>query len=145
MLWEAGQTYGPRLPNLIERPQPWLVGASADTWAVLGQLAAIHGLWEPAERAFLNASERPGADEASLLAKAAEVAEARGDSARRIELIADARSIEAAHPEVILADAREIADPKAQLDRLQSADPKPQAKLPRSKERRPSRTWRSMS
>jgi tetratricopeptide (TPR) repeat protein len=111
------------LDELIRAPQQWLVSGSADLWTVVGHLAATHGLWERAEEAFLEGAERPGADCAALVAKAAEMAGARNDTPRSEELFESAREIEPDHPEVILAEARRLDDPRAQIDLLAKAKP----------------------
>jgi tetratricopeptide (TPR) repeat protein len=121
----ANQTDQPRaIRTLIRAPQQWLANGSADLWTVVGHLAATHGLWEEAEKAFVEGSDRPGADRASLFSKAAEMANARGEVARQEQLLHQARDLDPDHPEVVLAEARRLDDPRAQLERLAAAEPR---------------------
>jgi hypothetical protein len=111
------------IERLIGRAPPWLAQASPAAWEVLGHLAAAYGSWRAASDAFLSAADRPGGDDASFRAKAAEMAKAAGDSSRHAELLADARTIDPNHPDVALADAKEL-DPAAQLARLANVEAK---------------------
>lgn len=121
----AGQSDQRRaVETLVKRPQSWLSDGSADVWTVVGHLAAAHASWECAQTAFVFGADKPGADQAALLAKAAEVANARGDTTRAAELLDEARSVEPGHPEIVLAEARLTEDPRAQLERLDDADPR---------------------
>lgn len=112
------------LSRLMRSPQPWLAEGSGELWTVVGQLAAAHGLWRDAEAAFVRGAESPGADEPGLLAKAAEMAVARGDQKRHRELLDAARESDDEHPEVLLALARQVDDAAEQLALLRVAEPR---------------------
>jgi len=65
------------LKALIDDPQEWMSEASTALWTTLGYLAATYALIEQAEKAFVEAAERPGGDRASLYARASQLASDR--------------------------------------------------------------------
>ncbi len=106
------------LKGLIDDPPRWVSDASAALWTTLGQLAATYGLSEQAVKAFVESAERPGADRASLYARASQLAVDKGDATDAATLLERAREFNGRHPDVIAAAARQDPDPQRSLEIL---------------------------
>ena len=59
------------IEGLVNDPPPWLSNGSYKRWSAVGEVASAYGLWSVSVDAFVQASERPGANRAGLIARAA--------------------------------------------------------------------------
>jgi hypothetical protein len=109
------------LRGLINDPPGWVSEGSAALWTTLGQLGASYGFAEEAAAAFIEAAERPDADRASLYARASQFAVDRQADEEATELLRRASAIEACHPDVVAAAARQETDPNRGLELLAGA------------------------
>lgn len=122
-----------KLEGLAKVPPRWLVDGSARSWEFLGEYADGYSLWATAGKAFSEAAERPGADRAALLARAAAVYWLAGDEEAYHALLKKAEQLDARNPQVILAQLRPPRSPAERLSILDGApeklDPRPRAAL----------------
>lgn len=120
--WGARGDVG--VAELIRAPQTWLEEGSAAVWTTAGQIAHRFARYGEAEIAYLRAADHPSVDDrVRQLVRAAMAAKAAEEEARTAELLDHARAIDAGHPSVVIADAREIDDAGEGLARLEEVDP----------------------
>jgi aspartyl-tRNA(Asn)/glutamyl-tRNA(Gln) amidotransferase subunit C len=117
------------LLRLVSARPRWVRDGSWELWTTIGHLFAAYGRWTPSEEAFLEASDRPGADRPMLLAKAAEAALAAGRLDRYSELVGLAQAEQPDHPDVKLVLARRNDDPEEILALLEGVQPERAAQL----------------
>jgi hypothetical protein len=86
-----GKDQEQELQLLLRRPREWMSSLGAGSWALIATLCEEYGLWEEAERSWVAARERPGADFAGCSARAAEAAAAYGNQQRARVLLDEAR------------------------------------------------------
>jgi hypothetical protein len=113
------------LPTLINTGRPWMVDLSAAAWELLAVLCQEEGLWPEAQRAWLAAREKPGADWAGCTVRAAEAAVQADDRATAVELLNAAREDDERHPRVLFHDALLKQDPQdvlAALNAIETTD-----------------------
>ncbi len=104
-----------RIENLVRVQPRWLEEGSVRTWEFVGEYASGYALWATAGKAFAEAAERPGADRATLLARAAANYLLAGNEDAYRELLSKAEQLDARNPQVILSRLR---PPLAPVDRL---------------------------
>jgi hypothetical protein len=121
----AGKTNAHELPTLINKGRPWMDDLSAAVWELLAVLSQEEGLWSEAQRAWLTARDKPGADWPGCTVRAAESAVQAGDRATAVALLDAAREDDDQHPRVLFHDALRQDDPKdalAALERIETTD-----------------------
>ncbi|MEJ7783559.1 MAG: hypothetical protein WKF96_02065 [Solirubrobacteraceae bacterium] len=121
----AGKTNLQELPALINRDRPWMVDLSAAVWELLSVLAQEEGLWPEAQRAWITARDKPGADWPGCTVRAAEAAVQASDRATAVSLLDAAREENDEHPRVLFHDALLQEDPHhalAALGRITTSD-----------------------
>jgi hypothetical protein len=104
-----------RIEDLARVPPRWLEEGSTRTWEFVGEYASGYALWAAAGKAFAEAAERPGADRAGLLARAAANYFLAGDEETHRDLLSKAEQLDARNPQVILSRLR---PPLPAADRL---------------------------
>jgi hypothetical protein len=109
------------IEGLVNDPPPWLSNGSYKRWSAVGEVASAYGLWSVSADAFLRASERPGANRAGLIARAAADALIAGSEESYDELLARAEALDRGDAQVILSGLRRVTDPAERLRRLQEA------------------------
>jgi hypothetical protein len=109
------------IEGLINDPPPWLNNGSHKRWSAVGEVASAYGLWSVSADAFLQASERPGANRAGLIARAAADSLIAGNDERYEELLARAEGLDRGDVQVILSGLRTVTDPAERLGRLEEA------------------------
>jgi hypothetical protein len=109
------------IEGLVTDPPPWLANGSYRQWSAVGEVASAYGLWSVSADAFLRASDRPGANRAGLIARAAADALIAGSEQRYSELLARAEGLDRGDAQVILSGLRPVADPADRLRRLEEA------------------------
>ncbi len=109
------------IEGLVNDPPPWLSNGNYERWSAVGEVASAYGLWSVSADAFLQASERPGANRAALIARAAADALIAGSEERYNELLARAEALDRGDAQVILSGLRPLTDPAERLRRLEEA------------------------
>jgi hypothetical protein len=119
--------------GLVADPPTWLASGRHTAWDALGEVASGYALWETASAAFEVAADRPGADRAALLARAAANAMLAGDERRYEALLQRAQMLDPNHAQVLLAQLRPGLRAEERLAILDSApaqeDPRREAAL----------------
>ncbi|MBA2360993.1 MAG: hypothetical protein H0V79_08695 [Actinobacteria bacterium] len=120
--WAARGDVG--IAELVRTPQSWLEEGSAEVWNTAGQIAHRFARYGEAETAYLRAADHPSVrDRVRQLSRAAMAAKGAEEEARSAELLNLARAIDAGHPSVVIAEARELDDPREALARLEEVHP----------------------
>jgi len=107
------------LATLINRGRGWMDELSGAVWELMAVLCEEDGLWHEAQRAWLTARDRAGADWADCTLRAAEAAVQAGDRAAAVRLLDAARDDDATHPRVLFHDALRKDDPRDTLSAFQ--------------------------
>ena len=126
----AGDT--PDTASLVLAPPAWVQQAAAALWSAVGQLLARDARWDLAEQAHLTAADRPGADRALSLVRAADCARLAGASGRAADYLNRAAVVDAGHLSVRLAQIAGLEDPQqriAEREQLRTSDDRQRATL----------------
>ena len=103
------------LPGLINYPPNWLRDATAHVWETAARLCEVSGRWPEAQRAFLEAAERPGSDRARAFMAASGCALFSGDAASAETLRVRAAAVDPNHTMVRLVSLNDEPGPATRL------------------------------
>jgi len=117
------------LPGLVNDPPAWLRDANSHVWEALARLCEVAGCWMEAQRAFLEAAERPGSDRARALMAASGSAGFAGDPEAAKALRERAERIDPNHPMVRIVAINEERDAATRLALLSELSPTEDAEL----------------
>lgn len=111
------------LPGLVDDPPAWLREASAGVWESIARLCDVSGLWAPAQRAYEEAADRPGADRARALMAASGSAGHAGDNDAQQRLRTRAENVGGDQTMPRLVAISEDPDPQSRLEALSEVAP----------------------
>lgn len=112
-----------RSAALILAPEPWLLKAPANAWAVLAGLSQRGGRWSAASLGWEEASRRHEAgssDQLNSLMSAAVAAGIAGQSHREAELLERVRAQCPDFPRLVIEEVGNLDDPGQRMERLES-------------------------